>query len=114
MEKLFLENDQPVVLTVNRIPADLLNDAIDIDDTAPLFALLEQHSDHNLAYYLSEIVPAALGAHEAETLGVATGTPAISFQEIGFGQDNEPVVQATSYFRDDLIRLRLIRRKSGA
>ena len=114
MEKLFLEDDQPVVLTVNRIPAELLHSEINVDDAAPLFALLEEHSDHNLAYYLSEIVPIALNDHEAEMLGVANGTPAISFEEIGFDQDNAPLVQATSYFRDDLLRFRLIRRKSGA
>ena len=43
-------------------------------------------------------------ARAGEMLGVATGTPAISFEEIGFDQDNVPVVHATSYFRDDLLR----------
>ena len=34
--------------------------------------------------------------------------------EIGFDQNNEPIMRATSYFRDDLLRFRLIRRRSGA
>ena len=33
--------------------------------------------------------------------------------EVGFDQDNEPVVQATSYFRDDLLRFRMIRRRTN-
>jgi N-acetylornithine carbamoyltransferase len=37
-----------------------------------------------------------------------------TWKEIGFDQNNEPVAQSTSYFRDDLLRFRLIRRKSGA
>jgi len=113
VEKLFLENRRPVVLTINRIPADLLEDA-DIDGSEPLPQLLETRADRHLSYYLSEIVPVALSAHAAKQLGVKKGAPAISFEEIGFDQDNRPVVQATSFFHDDLLRFRLIRRKSGA
>lgn len=114
MEKVFLENDEPVVLTYNRIPAELLNGEGDLDGTLPLYAFLESHCDRYLAYYLSEIVPVTLNDYQADLLAVAPRTPAISFEEIGFDQDNRPVVRATSYFRDDLLRFRLIRRKSGA
>ena len=65
-----------------------------------------------LAYYLSEIVPVALDAEQAGLLGVAPGTAAIAFQEIGYDRDNTPVVRATSWFRDDLLRFRMIRRGS--
>ena len=50
---------------------------------------------------------------KASLLGVAAGTPAIAFQEIGYDRDNTPVVRATSYFRDDLLRFRMIRRSAG-
>lgn len=113
IEKLFLENKKPVVLTVNRIPAELV-DEDSVDGSEPLPQLLEIRADRHLSYYLSEIVPVALSTHAAKQLGVKRGTPAISFEEIGFDQDNQPVVQATSFFNDDLLRFRLIRRKSGA
>ncbi len=114
VEKLFLENKKPVILTINRIPGAMIADPSTIDGAEPLFALLEAHTGRHLSYYLSEIVPVALAAHEAGQLAVKKGTPAVSFEEIGFDQDNAPVVQATSYFRDDLLRLRLIRRRAGA
>ncbi len=114
IEKLFLENRKPVVLTINRIPAHLIEDDSPLEGVEPLPELLEAHTDRNLSYYLSEIVPVALSGHEAKQLGVKKGTPAISFEEIGFDQDNTPLVQATSFFRDDLLRFRLIRRKAGA
>jgi GntR family transcriptional regulator len=113
VEKLFLENRKPVVLTVNRIPAELVDEE-PVDGAEPLPQLLETRADRHLSYYLSEIVPVALSVHAAKQLGVKKGTPAISFEEIGFDQDNQPVVQATSFFHDDLLRFRLIRRKSGA
>jgi GntR family transcriptional regulator len=114
-EKLFLENDLPVVLTTNRIPERLISVPIKAaNGKKPLYELLEDHCGRFLSYYLSEMIPVALGVHEAGQLGVARRTPALNFEEIGFDQDNEPVVKATSFFRDDLLRFRLIRRKAGA
>lgn len=115
IEKLFLENDLPVILTTNRIPERLVSVRIRaVDGKKPLYELLEDHCGRILSYYLSEIVPVALGNYQAGQLNVARRTPSISFEEVGYDQDNEPVVKATSFFRDDLLRFRLIRRKVGA
>jgi GntR family transcriptional regulator len=112
MEKLFLEDDVPVVLTFNRIPLQHLNAEAGEPTDAPIYAFLEANSDRTLTYYLSEIIPVALPAAEAGRLEMAPGTPALSFEEVGFDQDNEPIVHATSFFRDDLLRFRLIRRNA--
>lgn len=115
VEKVFLEDDLPVALTYNRVPERLVTEPIgDKSGLLPLYDLLDQHCNRQLSYYLSEIVPVALPTHEAEELDVSRRTPALSFEEIGYDQNNEPVAQSTSYFRDDLLRFRLIRRKSGA
>jgi len=114
IEKTFLEDNEPVVLTRNRIPADLLLDSGRSHDDLPIYEFLEEYCDRRLSYYVSEIVPVAFDAEQAKKLGVKKGTVGLSFIEVGFDQNNEPVVQATSYFRDDLLRFRLIRRKAGA
>jgi GntR family transcriptional regulator len=114
MEKLFLEDNEPVVLTINRIPVAYLDDAPQDDAGEPLFVFLEAHCDRNLAYYLSEIIPVPLDTRRAVLLGVSEGTASVCFEEIGFDQDNAPLVRSTSYFRDDLLRFRLIRRRAGA
>jgi GntR family transcriptional regulator len=114
IEKVFREDENPVMVTVNRIPTEIVSDAEYADDQAmPVYEFLEDHCDRTLGYYLSEIIPVSLDAEKAEVLGVEPGTLAISFDEIGFDQNNEPIVRATSYFRDDLLRFRLIRRRSG-
>jgi len=114
IEKLFLEDEDPVILTINRIPRRILTDTgYDVGAT-PVYEFLEDHCNRTLGYYLSEIIPVSLDKDMAVKLGVAIGTLAISFDEIGFDQNNEPIVRATSYFRDDLIRFRLIRRRAGA
>lgn len=111
--KLFLEDEEPVILTTNRIPSSILVDAEYTDDeSTPLYEFVERHCDRALAYYVSEIVPVSLDAEIADTLGVPAGTAVVSFEEVGYDQDNEPIVRATSYFRDDLLRFRLIRRRA--
>jgi len=115
IEKLFLEDENPVMLTVNRIPSQILTDTdYAADEAAPVYEFIDAHCNRTLSYYLSEILPVSLDADTAEKLGVEPGTLAVSFDEIGFDQNNNPIVRGTSYFRDDLIRFRLIRRRSGA
>lgn len=112
VEKLFLEDDVPVIFAVNCVPKRLLVDAVAKSDwLSPVYEVLGQHSQQRLVYYLSEIVPVVAGSKLSETLHVTSGMPLISFVEVGFSEENEPILLATSYIRDDLLRLRLIRRK---
>ena len=112
VEKLFRENDEPVVLTENMIPGTLAGSPKRRDARAPIYRFLADQSGRQLAYYLSDIVPVALQGERAATLGVAPGTPAISFEETGYDTEDRPVLRAASFFRDDLLRFRLIRRKA--
>ncbi|NND01429.1 MAG: GntR family transcriptional regulator [Acidimicrobiia bacterium] len=113
IEKLFLEDDEPVVLTCNRIPATLLESDHSRDDL-PLYEFLDEYCERRLSYYVSEIVPVAFSSAQARKLGVKRGTVGLAFVEIGYDQHNQPIVHATSHFRDDLLRFRIIRRRTGA
>jgi len=120
IEKLFLEDNRPVVLTRNRIPSEIVTAGGDapgaeyeLDSATPIYEFLEEHAGRTLTYYVSDIVPVTLDGEVADALGVEPGTLAVSFDEIGYDQNNEPVVRATSYFRDDLLRFRLVRRRTG-
>jgi GntR family transcriptional regulator len=110
--KLFLEDELPVILTRNSIPQRLLTEPYQRDDLGrPLYEFLEQFTRQRLAYYVTDIVPVAADEEIADLLKVKPGTPLVSFDEIGYNDNNEPIVKAHSYFRDDLLRLRLLRRR---
>jgi GntR family transcriptional regulator len=113
VEKVFLEDDTPVVVTRNRIPAELLEEDDRSHDELPIYEFLEEYCDTRLSYYVSEIIPMAFDADQAKKLGVKKGTIGLSFVEVGYDSSNDPVVYATSYFRDDLLRFRMIRRRTG-
>jgi GntR family transcriptional regulator len=114
VEKLFLEDETPVVLTINRIPVANLSSPLPTgDEDIPVYAYLDAHCNRTLTYYVSEIIPVALDADQAARLQVEVGTPVMSFDETGYDKDNDPILRATSFFRDDLLRFRLIRKRMG-
>ena len=114
IQKLFLADKEPVILTCNSIPIRLIQRPY--TDTAfhlPMFEFLPKFCQEHLAYYLSEIIPWIAPPWVAALLKLPeTPTALLSFEELGYNQDNNPIVKAQSYFRDDLLRLRLIRRRS--
>jgi GntR family transcriptional regulator len=111
VEKLILEDEEPVILARNHIPEQLINRPYTADDlTAPVFEFLGEFGGQRLSYYLSDIVPVLATGFLAERLSVPSPTALLSFEEVGYNEDSEPILKAQSYFRDDLLRLKLIRR----
>jgi DNA-binding GntR family transcriptional regulator len=60
---------------------------------------------------LTEIVPITATESLAEVLKVPPETAVLSLEEVGYNEEIQPILKAYSYFRDDLLRLGLIRRK---
>ena len=112
VKKLFLADDQPVIWADNRIPTELFEKPYTAQDfRTPVYKFLEGNGRNRLAYYLSEIIPIITTPELANTLHIQPNTALLSFSEIGYDADNKPIIKSTSCFRDDLIRLRLIRRQ---
>jgi len=112
VRKLFLENDVPVILALNVVPGSLLAEPYERDELArPIYDFLEAFGRQRLAYYVTDIVPVVAAGETAALLQVSAGTPLVSFDETGYNEANEPILKAYSYFRDDLLRLRLLRRR---
>ncbi len=114
IKKLFLADNQPVIYTINHIPARILTcEVADDDFHQPIYRVMSDMCRQELAYYLSEIIPLVTPGWLADTLQLSREKNAIlSFEEIGYNVNNKPILKAQSYFRDDLLRLRLIRREA--
>jgi len=111
IQKLFVGDEEPVIFTENQIPSKFCDGSIASDDfRLPIFQLLESLCQQRLNYYLSEIVPVSADKQLAKILGISQRKPLISFEETGYNDENEPILWARSFFRDDLLRFRLIRR----
>ena len=114
VKKLFRADGSPVTLTVNHIPWVMIKQPYTADDfRQPIYKFLSDFCQQHLTYYLSEIVPLIAPKWLSDTLELPKQrSPLLAFDEIGYNQDNDPVIKACSYFRDDLLRLRLIRRET--
>ena len=112
VDKLFLEDEQPVILTVNRMPSKLFTQPYRDDDWhVPIYQFLWEKAQQRLAYYLSDIVPVNADEKLSAILHVKAGTALLSFEEVGYSDENDAILSTSSYIRDDLLRLRLIRRR---
>lgn len=113
VKKLFLADGEPVIFTVNHIPTALITTPYTADDFhPPISQFLKSRCQQELTYCLSEIVPLVAPDWLVEILHLTpTKTALLAFDEVGYNQDNAPILKARSYFRDDLLRLRLIRRE---
>jgi GntR family transcriptional regulator len=114
IRKLFLADEEPVIYTCNRIPGRYLDADIAEADKEPLFTFLREHAGRQPAYYLTEIAPVAMPDQAAAALQIDPGTPTICFDEVLFDTLSQPIAHARSYFRDDLLRFRVIRRRADA
>lgn len=113
IEKRFFANEQPVILTHNYLPAKIFTAPYSQEDfRLPLYEFLPSFCHQDLAYFFSEIVPYIAPDYVAMQLQLPPEkTALLAFEEIGFNQQNEPLLKSYSYFRDDVFRLRLIRRQ---
>lgn len=112
VEKLFLADKQPVILAYNHIPVSLIEQPYEPKDfLKPVYLFLENNCRQRLNYYLSDIVPAIADENLAHNLHIQPNIPVISFSELGYNTDNKPILKSISCFRDELLRLRLIRRQ---
>lgn len=114
VRKLFLADSQPVILAENYIPTCYLEKPYSRADFAtPVYEFMWENGRQHFSYYLSEIVPIVADEELAGVLHVQPHTPLIALHEIGYNDDNQPILKSTSYFRDDLLRFRLIRRPAA-
>jgi GntR family transcriptional regulator len=114
VKKIFLADTKPVIVTVNYIPRQLVTESFAADDLQrPVYEFFSQFCRQELTYYFSEIIPLAAPDWLADWLQLPSGQRTLlSFAEIGYNQENAPILKSCSYFRDDMLRLRLIRRRT--
>jgi len=113
VKKLFLADDKPVIYVENYIPRTLISSNYTADDfRQPISQTLSDLTQQHLAYYVSDIIPLIADTNLRHTLDLSLNTALISFDEVGYNQENQPILYSRSYFKDDLLRLRLLRRKT--
>lgn len=114
VKKRFLADNQPVIFSYTYLPTRIIRHTYKPEDLRrPVFEFIPEFCEQDFSYFLTELVPLIPPDWLVSALKLPPQKSAlVSFEEIGYNQNNEPVIMAISYFRDDLLRLRLIRQNS--
>lgn len=109
LNRLFLADDQPAILTANAIPQVLFQHELAQKDTSiPLPRLLQLYCQQRIAYAIFDIRAALPAAEIAARLQRSPAEPLLKIVTTFYNARNEPVVHGTSYYDDKLLSLRLI------
>lgn len=115
LEKLYRADNEPVIFSQTWLPCHAITQPYTPADLlVPIFDLLPRLCQTELSYYLSELVPVIATPSLSELLNLSqAATALLSFKEIGFTPVGVPIISARSYFRSDMLQLRLVRRTVG-
>ncbi len=111
-EKIYLADGKPVIFYRLYLPQTMVMEAVtEAAFQQPVTEFVEQISEETLSYSVSELVPLNAPPWLAEALELPEGmAPLISFEETGFNPENVAIIKTYSYFRNDYLQLRLVRR----
>lgn len=115
VQKLFLADEEPVIFSRTFVPPRIITVDFTPDDLhRPIYEFIPAFCQQEFAYYVTEIIPVIAPGWLVDRLALPPDASAlICFEEVGYNQADGPIIKAYSYFRSDLLRLRLIRRNLG-
>lgn len=110
LERLFTADDLPVILSTNVLPTRLICNPYPPEAAGlPIIRFLELYCQKQYAYAIADISAAAATPALSELFNLRLGTSLLRFDEIFFSQDDVPLVCATNFYNDKVLRLRVLR-----
>lgn len=116
IERLRFVNEEPWVLTITHLPADLAPGLVHDDlSHSSLYALLENKYQVKLVRGRRSVEAAVAGAALARSLGISRGAPVLVLRSLSVGTAGRPVESFVAFHRGDRSRfeVELARRTEG-
>lgn len=112
VERVRTADDQPVIYSLDRIPARLLRTDLDLQHLDPsLFALLSS-SGHAADHATATLRAVASTSQTAKVLGVRRGRPLLYIEEVDYGRDGTPVMLSREWHVSEAFDVRINRKAS--
>ncbi|WP_160112761.1 GntR family transcriptional regulator [Mycobacterium sp. 3519A] len=113
VERVRTADDQPVIYSLDRIPARLLRPGLDLTELDPsLFALLSS-CGHAADHATATLRAVASTSHTAKVLGIRRGRPLLYIEEIDYGRDGTPVMLSREWHVSEAFDVRINRRATS-
>ncbi|HYZ66656.1 MAG TPA: GntR family transcriptional regulator, partial [Mycobacterium sp.] len=112
VERVRTADDQPVIYSLDRIPARLLRTGLDLAHLDPsLFGLLSS-SGHAADHATATLRAVASTSQTAKVLGVRRGRPLLYIEEVDYGRDGTPVMLSREWHVSEAFDVRINRKAS--
>jgi GntR family transcriptional regulator len=109
MVRLFRADNQPVVLSTNLIPTNLLaQNGSQFELSLPIHKFLIRYCHQEIAYVISDLSAALADTNVTKALQREPDIPLLRFAEIFYNADNQPLAFGLNYYDDKRLKLRLI------
>ncbi|MEO6715536.1 MAG: GntR family transcriptional regulator [Mycobacteriales bacterium] len=109
VERVRTADDQPVIYSRDRIPAQLLKADLDLQNLDPsLFGLLSS-SGHAADHATATLRAVASTSRTAKVLGIRRGKPLLYVEEIDYDRDGTPVMLSREWHVSEAFDLRINR-----
>jgi GntR family transcriptional regulator len=110
VERVRTADDQPVIYSLDRIPARLLPTDLNLQNLDPsLFALLSS-SGHAADHATATLRAVASTSQTAKVLGVRRGRPLLYIEEVDYGRDGTPVMLSREWHVSEAFDVRINRK----
>jgi GntR family transcriptional regulator len=110
VERVRTADEQPVIYSLDRIPARLLRTELDLQNLDPsLFALLNS-CGHAADHATATLRAVASTSQTAKVLGVRRGRPLLYIEEVDYGRDGTPVMLSREWHVSEAFDVRINRK----
>ena len=111
---VFFADGIPVIYCEDSIPAGLVRSAYsDSDLQGPIYRFLEIRCEQRVDHNITEIVPVRANRTLAKLLQCRPGTPLLSFEEVAFNRDGEPLMYSEEYYRPEYFSFTVVRKMTS-
>jgi GntR family transcriptional regulator len=110
VEKVFLADQRPVLISWTAIPLHLLRSPLtDEDYEQSTYRLLKQHGGHQVQYQRSDVRAVLADIRLSTLLQCRKGDPLLQLEETAYGASQTPLFYGLHHFRGDQVSFRQIR-----
>jgi GntR family transcriptional regulator len=106
-------DDIPAQYCVHVSPKSFLGNLHDDEYQGSFFDLLERKSGLKMSYSDTHIYSTLAGKEIGKALGLSANTPLLVLDEIVYSMDNRVMCTSLTYYRGDIYRYHILRRRPG-
>lgn len=111
--RVFNADDKPVIYSINTLPRLRLKTLPTSEELQkPIFEIVAKHCEQSIAYAVADLSAVLAGDEIAPILHMNPGAALLLFEEVFYDRLGQPLVHATNYYNDKLLRLKIMRSSS--